>query len=101
MQNAQVQAPSSSSPTGRVAGARVGPSSMQTLSRLVKANAGGAGAGVRRLWTGYTALVARDLPFTAIEFPIFRGVQSRLWRMRGKEADGRQAPSSWLVSWVD
>ncbi|KAF5000321.1 hypothetical protein FGRMN_1865 [Fusarium graminum] len=43
-----------------------------------------AGDGVsRRLFTGYTALVARNLPFTALQFPIFEHVRSTYWNSRG------------------
>ncbi|KAE8310809.1 mitochondrial carrier domain-containing protein [Aspergillus transmontanensis] len=36
-----------------------------------------------KLWSGYTALVGRNLPFTGLHFPIFEGVRG------------------WLVSWRD
>ncbi|KAK8029826.1 S-adenosylmethionine mitochondrial carrier protein [Apiospora rasikravindrae] len=48
----------------------VGSSSVKALRQL----AGGAGAG-RKLLSGYTAMVARNLPFTAIQFPIFEHVR--------------------------
>ncbi|KAI0509289.1 mitochondrial carrier domain-containing protein [Xylaria bambusicola] len=48
--------------------------SLQALRQL-----GGADAG-RRLLSGYAALVARNLPFTAIQFPIFEHLRTRLWR---------------------
>ncbi|KAI8956306.1 mitochondrial carrier domain-containing protein [Xylaria longipes] len=57
------------SPSGRS-------TSLQALRQL-----GGAGAG-RRLLSGYTALVARNLPFTAIQFPIFEFARVRIWRRR-------------------
>jgi solute carrier family 25 (mitochondrial S-adenosylmethionine transporter), member 26 len=50
--------------------------SLQALRQL-----GGAGAGPRLL-SGYTALVARNLPFTSIQFPIFEFVRARLWQRR-------------------
>jgi hypothetical protein len=56
-------------------------SSLQALRQL-----GGAGAG-RRLLSGYTALVARNLPFTAIQFPIFEFVRARIWGRREGTAD--------------
>lgn len=40
----------------------------------------------RRLFTGYTALIARNLPFTALQFPIFEHLRSRAWERR---LDGR------------
>ncbi|KAF4472316.1 PET8 member of the mitochondrial carrier (MCF) family [Fusarium albosuccineum] len=50
-----------------------------------------AGAGAsRRLFTGYTALVARNLPFTALQFPIFEHVRARVWKSR---SDGRPEPT--------
>ncbi|KAK2594148.1 hypothetical protein QQS21_008147 [Conoideocrella luteorostrata] len=36
----------------------------------------------RRLFTGYTALVARNLPFTAIQFPIFEQIRSWAWKKK-------------------
>jgi len=43
-----------------------------------------AGDGVsRRFFTGYTALVARNLPFTALQFPIFEHVRAAYWKSRG------------------
>ncbi|KAK2031521.1 mitochondrial carrier [Colletotrichum zoysiae] len=46
----------------------------------------------RRLFSGYTALVARNLPFTAIQFPIFEYVRKRAWdsRTRGMGAGEEQ-----------
>ncbi|KAM5345324.1 hypothetical protein ACJ41O_011186 [Fusarium nematophilum] len=45
-----------------------------------------AGAGAsRRLFTGYTALVARNLPFTALQFPIFEHVRAQVWRSRRRD----------------
>ncbi|KAI1504517.1 mitochondrial S-adenosylmethionine transporter [Biscogniauxia marginata] len=52
-----------------------------------------SGAGTwRRLLSGYTALVARNLPFTAIQFPIFEFMRARMWGRRtggpvGKDGD--------------
>jgi len=54
--------------------------SLQALRQL-----GGAGAGPRLL-SGYTALVARNLPFTSIQFPIFEFVRARLWQRRSTRA---------------
>lgn len=33
----------------------------------------------RRLWSGYTALAGRNLPFTALQFPLFEAVRVRAW----------------------
>ncbi|KFA62826.1 hypothetical protein S40285_03819 [Stachybotrys chlorohalonatus IBT 40285] len=49
-----------------------GSTSLQAFRQL-----GGEGA-VRRLFTGYTALLARNLPFTAIQFPVFEHVRAGL-----------------------
>ncbi|KAK3323404.1 mitochondrial carrier domain-containing protein [Cercophora scortea] len=63
------------------------PTSMEAL-RMVWRSAGGPG---RRLWAGYTALAARNLPFTAMQFPMFEFVRDHLWRWRhrsGRVASG-------------
>lgn len=54
-----------------------GSSSMLALRHLVS----GHGA-TRKLLSGYTALVARNLPFTAIQFPIFEYLRQRIWENR-------------------
>ncbi|KLU83776.1 hypothetical protein MAPG_02827 [Magnaporthiopsis poae ATCC 64411] len=59
-----------------------GGTSLQAL-RMLRASDGGAS---RRLWTGYTALAARNLPFTAMQFPMFEHIRASLWRWR----DGRR-----------
>jgi hypothetical protein len=43
----------------------------------------------RRLSSGYTALVARNLPFTALQFPIFEHLRSWAWerRLGGKDRE--------------
>ncbi|ORY62390.1 mitochondrial carrier domain-containing protein [Pseudomassariella vexata] len=56
--------------------------SMRALRQL-----GGPGAG-RKLLSGYTAMVARNLPFTAIQFPIFEYTRKRVWGRRGKAGIG-------------
>ncbi|EGO58819.1 hypothetical protein NEUTE1DRAFT_78270 [Neurospora tetrasperma FGSC 2508] len=38
----------------------------------------------RRLFSGYTALVARNLPFTALQFPLFERVRRRIWEVRDR-----------------
>lgn len=42
---------------------------------------------MKRLFTGYTALVARNLPFTALQFPMFENIRARLWARKGGEPD--------------
>lgn len=43
------------------------------------------------MWSGYTALVGRNLPFTGLHFPIFEGVRGWLvsWRGRGRRNGDR------------
>lgn len=52
--------------------------SLQALKQLT---VGGTGAG-RKLLAGYGALVARNLPFTAIQFPIFEFIRKQIWSRR-------------------
>lgn len=76
-------------------GVVTGSSSMKALRQL----AGGGGAG-RKLLSGYTAMVARNLPFTAIQFPIFEHVRELMWK-KGKDQDGKpQEPSLWRTGWI-
>ncbi|KAI0163813.1 mitochondrial carrier domain-containing protein [Pestalotiopsis sp. NC0098] len=42
----------------------------------------------QRLLSGYTAMVARNLPFTAIQFPIFEYARSKIWASRSTESLG-------------
>ncbi|KOS19697.1 putative mitochondrial carrier [Escovopsis weberi] len=57
-----------------------------------------------RLFSGYTALVARNLPFTALQFPIFEYTRARLWRARARRGKGeggsdeRTLPETGLVA---
>ncbi|KAI1774860.1 mitochondrial carrier [Hypoxylon cercidicola] len=61
--------------------------SLQALKQL----AGGAGAS-RKLLSGYSVLVARNIPFTAIQFPIFEFTRERVWGQRsGMHGEGRQS----------
>ncbi|CAH0043560.1 unnamed protein product [Clonostachys solani] len=51
----------------------------------------GTGRGsATRLFTGYTALVARNLPFTALQFPMFEHLRARLWESRGGDEPSRE-----------
>lgn len=63
-----------------------GSTSVRAL-RMVSQGGGASGA-AHRLLTGYTALVARNLPFTAMQFPIFEAVRRKLWERRDERADG-------------
>jgi len=52
--------------------------------RMLKHSEGGA---LRRLWSGYTALAARNLPFTAMQFPMFEFFRGKLWAWRAGKAE--------------
>lgn len=71
--------------------------SIEAFRMLARSPNAGHGAGatttvVRRLFTGYTALVARNLPFTALQFPAFEYLRSKLWERRhGDSADTDRA----------
>lgn len=79
-QNAQMLRSSpSSSGTSTGAGWK-NSTSMQALRMISQGN--GAAGVANRLLTGYTALVARNLPFTALQFPIFEGIRRKLWERR-------------------
>ncbi|TLS30833.1 hypothetical protein PpBr36_03531 [Pyricularia pennisetigena] len=55
--------------------------------RMLQRSEGGAW---RRLWTGYTALAARNLPFTAMQFPMFEYVRATIWRQRDDRRTSRK-----------
>ncbi|RYO81866.1 hypothetical protein DL766_007060 [Monosporascus sp. MC13-8B] len=76
-QNAQMIQRRSATPNGST--------SLEALRQL-----GGAGAW-RKLLSGYTALAARNLPFTAIQFPIFEFLRARIWGRRSSATRGRDA----------
>ncbi|KAG5933023.1 hypothetical protein E4U53_001121, partial [Claviceps sorghi] len=86
-QNAQMlrekpgSASSASSSRGKIAAMAQKSTSLQAFRQL----AGGDSA--TRLFTGYTALVARNLPFTALQFPIFERLRSWAW---GRREAGRR-----------
>lgn len=48
----------------------------------------------RTLWRGYTVLVARNLPFTATQFPLFEFFRGHLWRRREERRSGNVEPRS-------
>lgn len=63
--------------------------SIEAFRMLARSSSGSAGHEVgatatvlRRLFTGYTALVARNLPFTALQFPMFEYLRSKIWERR-------------------
>ncbi|KAK4198343.1 putative S-adenosylmethionine mitochondrial carrier protein [Triangularia verruculosa] len=70
-QNAQVLQRSGSRSSNRS-------SSIEAL-QMVWRSEGGA---TRRLWTGYTALLARNLPFTALQFTLFEFFRGHIWNWR-------------------
>ncbi|KAL1958554.1 hypothetical protein VTO42DRAFT_4151 [Malbranchea cinnamomea] len=45
------------------------------------------------LWSGYTALVARNLPFTGLQFPLYEALKARLGEWTGYE-EHRVNPAS-------
>ncbi|CAK7565736.1 MAG: hypothetical protein SEPTF4163_003661 [Sporothrix epigloea] len=59
---------------------------MATLPASLRMLTHAEGGAVRRLLSGYTALAARNLPFTAIQFPLFESlrVQIRKWWSSGE-----------------
>ncbi len=63
--------------------------SMQALRMVWRAEGGAA----RRLWSGYTALAARNLPFTALQFPIFEFVRGRVRESRGRRRTEQELDS--------
>lgn len=66
-----------------------GSTSMQAFRHLTSSGA------TRRLFTGYTALVARNLPFTALQFPAFEHIRSRLQASASvKRPEGQEASLS-------
>ncbi|KAG5976537.1 hypothetical protein E4U58_003369 [Claviceps cyperi] len=67
----------SSSAKGKLSGWTQNSTSLQAFRQLA-----GKDRSQRRLFTGYTALVARNLPFTALQFPIFEQLRSWAWRRR-------------------
>ncbi|KAM7207132.1 mitochondrial carrier domain containing protein [Naviculisporaceae sp. PSN 640] len=41
------------------------------------------------LWSGYMVLVARNLPYTAINFPLFEFCRAHIWAWQGQQYGGR------------
>lgn len=88
-QNAQMLRRSRASGGSASSGGWKNSTSVQAL-RMISGPGGGKGGGgggaAHRLLTGYTALVARNLPFTALQFPIFEAARRRLWERRDHRA---------------
>lgn len=82
-QNAQMLR---SNPGARGGGGWRNSTSVQALCMI--SQGGGASGAAHRLLTGYTALVARNLPFTSMQFPIFEAVRRRLWERRDRGNSG-------------
>lgn len=82
-QNAQMIRSNSGSSGGSTSGKST---SLQAF-RMLQSAEGGAW---RRLWTGYTALAARNLPFTAMQFPMFEYVRATIWRQRDDRRRSRK-----------
>ncbi|KAF2002913.1 mitochondrial carrier [Amniculicola lignicola CBS 123094] len=78
-QNAQMV--SSSSPTN---------ATIQTLAKF-KSNP-------LALWRGYTALAGRNLPFTALQFPMFERTKERIKEYRGRR--GLTTGTLWESGWI-
>lgn len=78
-QNAQMLREHSSSSNGKIVGDST---TLQAFRQIAGKDTS------RRLFTGYTALVARNLPFTALQFPIFEQLRSWAWRKKhGRRQD--------------
>lgn len=91
-QNAQMLRRSRASGGSASSGGWKNSTSVQAL-RMISGPEGGKGGGgaAHRLLTGYTALVARNLPFTALQFPIFEAARRRLWERRDHRASSTVA----------
>ena len=53
------------------------------------------------LWRGYAALAGRNLPFTAMHFPMFEAVKARIqgWRQQARGArSGGVVESAWITA---
>jgi solute carrier family 25 S-adenosylmethionine transporter 26 len=72
------------------ASGHVGSTSLEAW-RMLRRSEGGA---LRRLWSGYTALAARNLPFTAMQFPMFEFFRGRLWAWRVRKRGGPETAAA-------
>ncbi|KAI1334888.1 mitochondrial carrier domain-containing protein [Xylariaceae sp. FL0016] len=59
-----------------------------SLAALRQLGWGAGGGATRKLLSGYTALVARNLPFTSLQFPLFEHARAWMWQRRRKGQDG-------------
>ncbi|KAK3991029.1 mitochondrial carrier domain-containing protein [Cladorrhinum sp. PSN332] len=62
-------------------------SSLEALHMVLRSE----GGAWRRLWSGYTALAARNLPFTALQFPMFELFREHSWRWRRQRGTSQAA----------
>ena len=53
-----------------------------------------------RLWRGYTALAARNLPFTSLQFPAFESLKSYFMRKRKEKKGGAPVDSILERAWI-
>lgn len=65
--------------------------SIQALRQIEK------GGAARRLFTAYTALVARNLPFSALQFPMFESIRTQVWKARRRRRPGNADKPQGLV----
>lgn len=96
-QNAQVlavQDPSTprSSPPGQPKKNASSSSTIRVLQRLKRHPT--------QLWSGYTALVARDLPFTALQFPVFEYLKELLVARRSGLGKGSESMGVFERAWI-
>jgi solute carrier family 25 S-adenosylmethionine transporter 26 len=99
-QNAQMlrKAQTSTSSSSKLSSFSKASTSAEAFRHLVS----GPGA-ARKLWAGYTALVARNLPFTALQFPVFehvRAVVKERRRTKERRIGGGGGESLWEVGAV-
>lgn len=84
-QNAQmIRSNSGSNSIAATGGGWRNSTSIQALRMI--SQSGGAWGAAHRLLTGYTALVARNLPFTAIQFPMFEALRRHIWERRDQKS---------------
>lgn len=72
-------------PGGAIAAASTATATMQVLARFRHHPT--------RLWRGYGALVARNLPFVGLQFPMFEHMKKYLIERREKQKEARAASS--------
>ena len=63
-------------------------SSMEALRRATAGRGANMASVARKLLAGYSALAARNLPFTSVQFPLFEALRARLWLAWGGVSGG-------------